>query len=463
MEAPNLISKLSNEILFAIASYLTSSRDLQTFALLDKRFNACIQPLLWNSVLFDVDTTGIFPRPEVRGHNSGIEPRRLELPSGISEQNAIWIKKIKLQDRREMAQRTLSWSMKPVIRQCPNIEYMDLDLPLRGFEIEGELPEIKQIRLSEEDVNNWGSTLVAIPDETLKKLFNAQSLRHVEFYMDCQALSRIGLDERTLPATHLTINRCPVFHADAICTFIQACKALEEVHVKYNFPLSESPELNLHEDHDKFREACGFHCETLHTISITRERYGEQDPNHHSDDIGICLGGIPFDEFDALTHLSINISQLYCYGLVQTMPPSLEILQLQIPADNRKSTRYDIRRAQTLKVFDQILESRIEFPELRQIVWWYNFTNLGDDDDSDDNEDILESSEAKTSRIVDRCIFDSQVSRFAEEDIDLVWLETESIDETSFGIASPHINWRKGGLLTTAEDREALQQEVDDG
>ena len=169
------------------------------------------------------------------------------------------------------------------------------------------------------------------------------------------------------------------------------------------------------------------------------------------------------DKFDALTHLSINISQLYCYGLVQTMPPSLEILQLQIPADNRKSTRYDIRRAQTLKVFDQILESRIEFPELRQIVWWYNFTNLGDDDDSDDNEDILESSEAKTSRIVDRCIFDSQVSRFAEEDIDLVWLETESIDETSFGIASPHINWRKGGLLTTAEDREALQQEVDDG
>ena len=91
-------------------------------------------------------------------------------------------------------------------------------------------------------------------------------------------------------------------------------------------------------------------------------------------------------------------------------------------------------------------------PSLRQLIWWYNLTNEGDD--------FQQMTDIRMLRKIDGLVFQSQVPRFAEVGVDLTWQETRTLEETSFGFAAlgippSDIEWREVEFLKV-EDGDAV-------
>lgn len=439
-QADNLGRKISasdvpNEIRLNIASHLNSLA-LKNLALVNKSFYACMEPLLWSAVSFNITNLPDCQRKPVC--------RQVELPTSISADTVKRIKRIKIYVDGDPHWRKATWGLQTILKACPKLEHLELALPLPFLSLQlGEL-QCRSLRVSNnyfQSDKKWSS----LSRRTLQNAICGPYLHSLELE-SCEkidiATDSFGLSSQPLTIKNLTIKSCNVKCHTGIFYLIRACRSLESVRIEYRLSNSKDAySASLHHRCGRtLRHAFHSQSRSLSMFSITPQMNCSDTATYMGTDIGNYLRGMALNRWHALTRVSVPLSDPYGIRMLMDLPSTLQILQIQLNTNACCNARFnDIEcwvkaRLDILDIIESLASwKRNRFRNLQQLIWWYN---------------VIHIKESPAARRLTQKIVESQRSRLADRGVKLIWSEADIFEETPFSTFTPSPPWRDGGLCT---------------
>ena len=354
------------ELWLMIMSYLWSStdrKDIENLSGVNKTFHELTLSISWVAKSFDV-----------AAYRAKLH--RLILPLNVSPNAAKWIKRLRLKHSHGWAKMT-TWDIDNIFRVCPNLEHLDLSLPIAQLRFKIVSPKLRSLRISGFYLPFESSTRVSATRDSLQKLLQAPQLEKVEFHA-CEnlyaAMQGIDLQTNSLSIKSLTIDSCESGNKHGFHLLIRACRALEIVNIHSHSKRPVVRRDDIHGDTVKvLQEAFLSQKESLRAISFTR--HDESGKFRLSYDIGSALPDIDFSGLTSLERLSLPLTEVASPEILRRLPPSLILLQVQVNAVNEDirntlgQRTWQVGKLSSLPT-DVIRRKSHDFPNLKQLAFF---------------------------------------------------------------------------------------------